>query len=52
MSVRGSAWGPPPEKLMTSIPSRTAASKAATISGLLAEQQPPSGAGAGTLKTR
>ena len=52
MSVRGSACGPPPEKLMTSIPSRTAASKAAMISGLLAEQQPPSGAGAGTLKTR
>ena len=52
MSVRGSACGPPPEKLMTSIPSRTAASKAATISGLLAEQQPPSGAGAGTLNTR
>ena len=42
--VRGSACGPPPEKLMTSIPSRTAASKAATISGLFAEQQPPSGA--------
>ena len=51
-SVRGSACGPPPEKLMMSIPSRTAASKAATISGLFAEQQPPSGAGAGTLKTR
>ena len=52
MSVRGSACGPPPEKLMTSMPSRTAASKAATISGLFAEQQPPSGDGAGTLKTR
>ena len=52
MSVRGSACGPPPEKLMTSMPSRTAASNAATISGLFAEQQPPSGAGAGTLKTR
>ncbi len=51
-SVRGSACGPPPEKLMMSIPSRTAASNAATISGLFAEQQPPSGAGAGTLKTR
>ena len=47
MSVRGSACGPPPEKLMMSIPSRTAASNAATISGLLAEQQPPSGAAAG-----
>ena len=49
-SVRGSAWGPPPEKLMTSIPSVTAASKAATISGVVPEQQPPSGSG--TLKTR
>ena len=37
---------------MTSIPSFTAASNAATISGLFAEQQPPSGAGFGTLKTR
>ena len=52
MSVRGSACGPPPEKLMTSIPSLTAASKAATISGLLAEQHPPIGAGFGTLNTR
>ncbi len=51
-SVRGSACGPPPEKLMMSIPSRTAASNAATISGLFAEQHPPSGAGAGTLNTR
>ena len=52
MSVRGSACGPPPEKLMMSMPSLTAASNAATISGLFAEQQPPSGDGAGTLKTR
>jgi hypothetical protein len=29
-----------------------AASNAATISGLFAEQHPPSGEGAGTLKTR
>jgi hypothetical protein len=49
-SVRGSACGPPPEKLMTSIPSLTAASNAATISGVFAEQHPPSGSG--TLKTR
>ena len=49
-SRRGSVWGPPPEKLMTSIPSCTAASKAATISGVLPEQQPPRGFG--VLKTR
>src|SRR3972149_9361198 len=49
-SVRGSLCGPPPEKLMTSMPSATAASNAATISGVLPEQQPPSGCG--TLKTR
>ncbi len=49
-SVRGSACGPPPEKLITSIPSRTASSNAATISGVVPEQQPPSGSG--TLKTR
>ena len=49
-SVRGSACGPPPEKLMTSIPSATAASNAATISGVVPEQQPPSGSG--TLNTR
>ena len=49
-SVRGSACGPPPEKLMTSMPSATAASNAATISGVVPEQQPPSGSG--TLKTR
>ena len=49
-SVRGSACGPPPEKLITSIPSCTAASNAATISGVVPEQHPPSGSG--TLKTR
>ena len=49
-SVRGSACGPPPEKLITSIPSCTAASNAFTISGVDPEQQPPSGSG--TLKTR
>ena len=52
MSVRGSACGPPPEKLMMSIPSFTAASNAATISGLFAEQHPPRGAGSETLNTR
>ena len=49
-SVRGSACGPPPEKLMMSIPSATAASNAETISGVVPEQQPPSGSG--TLNTR
>ncbi len=49
-SVRGSACGPPPEKLMMSIPSATAASKAATISGVVPEQHPPRGSG--TLNTR
>ena len=49
-SVRGSACGPPPEKLMMSMPSATAASKAATISGVVPEQHPPSGSG--TLNTR
>ena len=49
-SVLGSAWGLPPEKLITSIPSATAASKAATISGVFAEQQPPRGCS--TLNTR
>ncbi len=44
-SRAGSLCGPPPEKLMTSIPSATAASNAAMISGVLALQQPPSGAG-------
>ena len=49
-SPSGSLCGPPPEKLITSIPSATADSKAATISGVLALQQPPSGAG--RLNTR
>ena len=49
-SERGSDCGPPPEKLRMSIPSATAASKAATISGVVPEQHPPSGSG--TLKTR
>ena len=49
-SVRGSACALPPEKLMTCIPSATAASKALTISGVEPEQQPPSGSG--TLNTR
>ena len=44
-SRAGSDCGPPPEKLTTSIPSATAASKAAMISGVFALQQPPSGAG-------
>ena len=35
-SFAGSVSVPPPEKLMTSIPSRTAASNAATISGVFA----------------
>ena len=50
MSRRGSICGPPPEKLMMSMPSFTAASNAATISGLFATQQPPNGSG--VLKTR
>ncbi len=48
-SVLGSDCGPPPEKLMMSMPSATAASNAATISAVDPEQQPPSGDG--TLKT-
>ncbi len=44
-SRAGSDCGPPPEKLTTSIPSAIAASNAAMISGVLALQQPPSGAG-------
>ncbi len=47
-SFAGSDSDPPPEKLITSIPSRTAASNAAAISGVLATL--PSGVG--TLKTR
>jgi hypothetical protein len=47
-SVRGSVAAPPPEKLITSMPSRTAASKAATISGVSAMWPIV----LGTLKTR
>jgi hypothetical protein len=47
-SVAGSLSAPPPEKLITSIPSRTAASNAATISGVFATWP----IGVGTLKTR
>jgi hypothetical protein len=35
-SLAGSVSGPPPEKLITFIPSETAASKARTISGVFA----------------
>ena len=47
-SFAGSVIGPPPEKLITSIPSATADSKAATISGVLAERP----LGVGTVNTR
>ena len=47
-SFAGSVCGPPPEKLMTFIPSATAASNACTISGVFAWW--PSGVG--TVKTR
>ena len=47
-SFAGSVWGPPPEKLITFIPSATAASNACTISGVFAWW--PSGVG--TVKTR
>ncbi len=47
-SFAGSVSVPPPEKLMTSIPSRTAASNAATISGVFAVKPTL----VGTLKTR
>ena len=47
-SFAGSVSAPPPEKLMTSIPSRTADSNAAAISGVLATWP----IGVGTLKTR
>src|SRR3954447_21623548 len=47
-SFAGSVCGPPPEKLMTFIPSATADSKACTISGVFAWW--PSGVG--TAKTR
>jgi hypothetical protein len=47
-SLSGSVIGPPPEKLITFIPSRTADSKAATISGVCAVLP----IAVGTLKTR
>ena len=47
-SFAGSVCVPPPEKLMTSMPSRTADSNAATISGVFAVNP----ARVGTLKTR
>src|SRR5581483_3391895 len=47
-SFTGSVWGPPPEKLMTFIPSATADSKAATSSGVSATLPP----GLGRLNTR
>ena len=47
-SFAGSVSAPPPEKLITSIPSRTADSNAAAISGVLAMCP----IGVGTLKTR
>ena len=47
-SLAGSVSAPPPEKLITSMPSRTANSKAAAISGVLATWP----IGVGTLKTR
>ena len=47
-SFAGSVSAPPPEKLITSIPSRTADSNAAAISGVLAICP----IGVGTLKTR
>ena len=52
----GSLSGPPPEKLMTSMPSFTAASNAATISGVFAVQQSYGWSGGvsgfGTVNTR
>ena len=47
-SFAGSVSEPPPEKLITSMPSATAASNAATISGVFATWP----IGVGTLKTR
>jgi hypothetical protein len=47
-SFAGSVSAPPPEKLITSMPSRTADSKARAISGVLAIWP----IGVGTLKTR
>ena len=51
-SDAGSDSGPPPEKLITSMPSATAASNAAMISAVPAEQQSERSSGFGTLKTR
>ena len=47
-SLTGSVCGPPPEKLMTSMPSATASSNAFTISGVFATLP----IGVGALKTR
>jgi hypothetical protein len=47
-SLAGSVIGPPPEKLITFMPSRTAASNAAMISGVWAVFP----IAVGTLKTR
>jgi hypothetical protein len=47
-SLAGSVSAPPPEKLITSMPSRTANSNAAAISGVLAMFP----IGVGTLNTR
>ena len=47
-SLTGSVSGPPPEKLITFIPSPTADSNAATISGVFATWP----IGVGTVKTR
>ena len=47
-SLAGSVSAPPPEKLITSMPSRTANSNAAAISGVLAMCP----IGVGTLNTR
>src|SRR6266542_4477538 len=51
-SDAGSACVPPPEKLITSIPSATAASNAAAISGVFATQQSVCVSGSFTEKTR
>ena len=47
-SLTGSVSGPPPDKLITFIPSAAAASNAATISGVFATFP----TGVGTVKTR
>ena len=44
-SFTGSISGPPPEKLITFIPSFTALSKAATISGVSAKSPPTTASG-------